>query len=137
MSAGRYVFFFFFLLFGCSAMMLLSGVFTETPPTVSTGEGEVSEIRQQMEIAHSRDTTLFQYRRDVTGMALCSYTQWITDLDANVKEITLTQQERANLTLCKYDPETGDYYKMQDVPNPQPGDYFVWEDSGLRGLRYK
>lgn len=135
MSAGRYVFFFFFVLFGCSAMMLFSGVLEEGP-TVSAPAGP-SEIRQRMEQAHDNGAMLFQYKRDVAGMALCSGKQWIADLDTSVKEVKLTTQEMANLTLCKHDPETESYYVMQEINWINPGDYLVWESSGLCGLRYE
>ena len=134
MSAGRYVFFFFFFLFGCSAIVLVSGVL-ETP-TVSTS-ARPTEIRQRMEQAHNNGATLFQYKRDVAGVALCNGNQWIVDLDPNTKEIKLTAHEIANLTLCKYDTETKAYYIIQEINWTNPGDYLVWESSGLCGLRYE
>lgn len=135
MSAGRFVFFFFFLLFGCSAIALLSGVFVESPTVTATAQP--SEIRQRMESAYSGGATLFAYKRDVTGVALCNGNQWLSDLDANTKEIELTAHETANLTLCRYDSETKGYYIMQEINWTKPGDYLVWESSGLCGLRYE
>lgn len=135
MSTSKSVFLFFLLLFGCPAIVLLSGVLEESP-TVSA-PAEPTEIRQKMEQAYSNGATLFQYKRDVKGMALCNGNQWIVDLGANIKEVELTAHETTNLTLCKYDSETQAYYIMQEIDWTNPGDYLVWESSGLCGLRYK
>ena len=105
-------------------------------PTV-TATAQPSEIRQRMEGAHSRGATLFQYKRDAAGIALCNGNQWLSDLDANIKEIELTAHETANLTLCRYDSETKAYYIMQEIDWAESGDYLVWESSGLCGLRYE
>lgn len=135
MSLNKSVLLSFLLLFGCPAMILLSGVLEESP-TVSV-PAEPTEIWQKMEQACSNGATLFQYKRDVKGMALCNGNQWIVDLGANIKEVELTAYETANLTLCKYDCETKAYYIMQEIDWANPGDYLVWESSGLCGLRYE
>lgn len=95
-----------------------------------------TELRQKMERAYSNGATLFQYKIDVAGIALCNGNQRIVDLDTSIKEVKLTSRERASLTLCKYDFETESYYMMQDIDS-SPGDYLVWETSGLCGLRYE
>ena len=97
-------------------------------PAAPTPVPTPTEREIRIEGARSRGATLFQYKGTATGMAICHGTEQILPLDGgNVKEICLTSEEVANLSLCQRN-DAGNYDAHQDISGVEPGEWLVWEN---------
>ena len=101
----------------------LAGPATPMPvPTPTQREARI-------EGARSRGATIFEYNGSDNGMAICYGTERIVSLNSGeVKEVRLTSQETANLSLCQRN-DAGNYDIHQDISGVEPGEWLAWGTS--------
>lgn len=122
---------FFFAVAVLAVGMMFMGAGGEEPAVTPTPI-PLTEMEQRVEGALSRGASLFLYEGTETGYAICSgNTKIVTLRIGALKEFRLTSQEALNLSLCRFDPETGNYNWTVSLEGVAPGDFLHWTTNGL------